>query len=122
MKTIVSLFLITGDIATAHVPASLTRATSCTATTSIPTCGVRTLGPWALQMSKKDQWLTGEPKVSCITSAASAVGCSATDYACPCHSSKAVFSSAEGCVVSACGSETASQLFSAASTLCAACS
>lgn len=62
-----------------------------------------------------------DTKVPCVTSAASAIGCAPTDFACQCTSSEALISSAGECVVSACGSETASRLLSAASAICTAC-
>lgn len=60
-------------------------------------------------------------KVPCIISAASEVGCDATDFVCQCENSEEMFPSAEDCVISACGSETASELISAASGVCEAC-
>ncbi|KAH8895942.1 hypothetical protein GQ53DRAFT_819900 [Thozetella sp. PMI_491] len=72
--------------------------TDCTATSAIPTCGV-----------------------PCITSAASAIGCGTTDYACQCTSSAALQASALNCVVSNCGLITAIQVQSAASAICTAC-
>ncbi|CZR68964.1 uncharacterized protein PAC_18865 [Phialocephala subalpina] len=74
--------------------------TTCTATAAIPTCGV-----------------------ACITSAASAVGCAATNYACQCSSSasSAIEASALDCVISACGLVTALEVSSAAAAICTAC-
>lgn len=60
-------------------------------------------------------------KVPCIISAASEVGCDATDFVCQCENSEEMFPSAEDCVISACGSETASELIAAASGVCDAC-
>lgn len=60
------------------------------------------------------------PKASCITSAGSAVGCAATDYACQCSSSasSAIMSRAEACVLSACGIITGLQVQSSANAVC----
>ncbi|KAL6711697.1 hypothetical protein ACN47E_004631 [Coniothyrium glycines] len=57
--------------------------------------------------------------VPCIQSAASAVGCTGTDYACRCNNADAVQSSALGCVVGACGIATALQVQASASAVCA---
>ncbi|KAL2217469.1 hypothetical protein M432DRAFT_438768 [Thermoascus aurantiacus ATCC 26904] len=58
---------------------------------------------------------------SCITSAASAVGCAYTDYACQCSSSQsaAIQSRALNCVVGACGINTALQVQASAEAVCA---
>ncbi|KAK3935306.1 hypothetical protein QBC46DRAFT_397797 [Diplogelasinospora grovesii] len=45
-------------------------------------------------------------KVPCLTSAASAIGCQPTDYACQCSSSAQLQSSAINCVLSNCGIAT----------------
>ncbi|ROV88730.1 hypothetical protein VMCG_10069 [Cytospora schulzeri] len=59
--------------------------------------------------------------VPCITSAASAIGCGAYDFACQCTSSAQLQSSAENCVLSACGLATELEVVSAASAVCTAC-
>ncbi|KAJ4267120.1 hypothetical protein NW762_003218 [Fusarium torreyae] len=70
--------------------------TDCPETSAIPTCGA-----------------------PCITSAASAVGCS--DIACQCTSSDAIQSSALGCVVGNCGIDLALSVQAAAAAVCTAC-
>ncbi|KAF5002036.1 hypothetical protein FGRMN_647 [Fusarium graminum] len=70
--------------------------TDCPQTSAIPTCGA-----------------------PCITSAASAVGCS--DIACQCASSDAVQASALSCVIGNCGIETALKVRDAAAAVCTAC-
>ncbi|KAM0544986.1 hypothetical protein ACHAPJ_011567 [Fusarium lateritium] len=70
--------------------------TDCPETSAIPTCGA-----------------------PCITSAASAVGCS--DIACQCLSSDAIQASALNCVVGNCGIETALSVQAAAAAVCTAC-
>lgn len=77
--------------------------------------------PLTIHGTEKDKGTDMKAKVPCIISAASAVGCDATDFVCQCEESEEMFPSAEDCVVSACGSETASELMSAASGVCAAC-
>src|SRR5439155_1737981 len=58
--------------------------------------------------------------VSCIASAASAVGCVAGDNACQCSSSQnaAIASMAQSCVISACGINQALAVQSSAAAVC----
>lgn len=77
--------------------------------------------PPTVQATERDRGTDTRLKVPCVISAASEVGCDATDFVCQCENSEEMFPSAEDCVVSACGSETASELLSAASGVCAAC-
>src|SRR5947207_9167540 len=57
---------------------------------------------------------------SCIASAASAVGCTPGDNACPCSSSQnaAIQSIAQNCVISACGINNAIALQASAAAVC----
>ncbi|KAF5011021.1 hypothetical protein FDECE_2828 [Fusarium decemcellulare] len=68
----------------------------CPETSAIPTCGA-----------------------PCITSAASAVGC--TDIPCQCSSSAEIQASALNCVLGNCGLETALSVQAAAAAVCTAC-
>ncbi|CEI62161.1 hypothetical protein FVEN_g10336 [Fusarium venenatum] len=70
--------------------------TDCPETSAIPTCGA-----------------------PCITSAASAAGCS--DIACQCASSEVIQASALGCVVGNCGIPLALSVQAAAAAVCTAC-
>lgn len=58
-------------------------------------------------------------QVPCITSAASAAGCSGGDYRCRCSSSSVIQASAQNCVISNCGIATALQVQAGASSVCA---
>ncbi|ROV90984.1 hypothetical protein VSDG_07681 [Cytospora chrysosperma] len=93
MKSIIVLSI--AAVAAAHLAP---RQTDCTATAAIPSCGV-----------------------PCITSAASAIGCGTVDYACQCTSSAELQSSAQACVLSACGLATGLQVVTAAEAICTAC-
>ncbi|KAK1753130.1 hypothetical protein QBC47DRAFT_362959 [Echria macrotheca] len=71
----------------------------CPATTNMPSCAV-----------------------SCLMSAASAIGCTnMADYNCQCSGSAALRSRAEGCVLSTCGPVTALQASSAGAQICSSC-
>ncbi|KAH7121693.1 hypothetical protein EDB81DRAFT_766491 [Dactylonectria macrodidyma] len=83
--------------------------TACTQTSAIPTCG----------NVKTDDVLIGSPKVPCITSAASAAGC--TNLACQCSSSAVIQASALNCVLGNCGLITALSVQAAAAAVCTAC-
>ncbi|KAJ4330087.1 hypothetical protein N0V87_010318 [Didymella glomerata] len=77
--------------------AAVTAQTACDPVASaIPTCGV-----------------------PCITSAASAAGCTGGDYRCRCSSSSVIQASAQNCVISNCGIATALQVQAGAASVCA---
>ncbi|KAF2205235.1 hypothetical protein GQ43DRAFT_51998 [Delitschia confertaspora ATCC 74209] len=54
----------------------------------------------------------------CLLSAGSAIGCSTGDYRCQCSSSDALVSTALGCVLNACGFESALAVQTSASAIC----
>ncbi|KAF2195539.1 hypothetical protein K469DRAFT_14501 [Zopfia rhizophila CBS 207.26] len=56
---------------------------------------------------------------SCLLSAGSAIGCGTGDYSCQCASSSALQASAQNCVISACGVQTALSVQASASAVCA---
>lgn len=58
-------------------------------------------------------------QVPCISSAASAAGCTSGDYGCRCSNSGPIQTSAQACVISNCGIATALQVQASASAVCA---
>lgn len=88
--------------------------TDCPETSAIPTCGVSHSSKAAVF-----QVLTVFWKAPCITSAASAVGCS--NIACQCASSSAIQASAINCVLDNCGFLEALQVQASAAAVCTAC-
>ena len=91
-----------------------------TMASQIPSCGVRCPSP-----SRSGQFLlilANLPtlKVACLSSAASAVGCAQTDFACQCSSSQssAIQNAALDCIIKGCGAVTGRQVSSAALALC----
>src|SRR5215469_16793446 len=60
-------------------------------------------------------------KVACLSSAASAVGCAQTDFACQCSSSQSIRSTALDCILNGCGAVTGRQVFSAAALVLCSC-
>ncbi|CAO2652294.1 Nn.00g005770.m01.CDS01 [Neocucurbitaria sp. VM-36] len=88
-----TIFAILSTLCTSSVLAQ----TACDAAASaIPTCGV-----------------------PCISSAASAAGCTTGDYACRCSNSGPIQTSAQACVIGNCGIATALQVQASASAVCA---
>ncbi|KXX79897.1 hypothetical protein MMYC01_203772 [Madurella mycetomatis] len=89
-----------------------TTATSTSASptiTSAPSCP----HPCAAEISA-----VPECGISCISSAAGAVGCDASDYDCRCSSSAAIQQSAIGCVLGACGLEQGLEVADAVQVVC----
>lgn len=89
-----------------------TTATSASASPTI-TPGPSCPHPCAAEISA-----VPECGISCISSAAGAVGCDASDYDCRCSSSAAIQQSAIGCVLDACGLEQGLEVADAVQVVC----
>lgn len=82
---------------------------------AIPSCAVSSPPSY-----KSNLHQTNTSQSSCIVSAADAVGCQKTDLACACSSSanSAIVNSAIGCVIQACGTQTAIRVSLSALDVC----